>query len=136
MKQVIGMLLMVFATSSAHALSIKETKCTGGNGYGLHLVRGERDTMRGFMQDAYNSAEIICEQGGWGSLTYQGPMKCIGLWQSAYDSDGQPTKRIAEITMRMGVNLPDATATYVRNWDERNPDTIVTKVLSCEVEIY
>jgi hypothetical protein len=135
MKKLIRLLLTVLATSSAMALSIDQVNCKGGNGYALTLTR-EKDTLRGSLQDAYNGAEIVCQQFGWGPQTFQRDILCVGVWNSAYDSNGQAVDRVVQIHMSLEREAPMAfgLANYMRNWDERNPASIVPKSLKCALE--
>ncbi|MBO9667288.1 MAG: hypothetical protein J7501_10805 [Bdellovibrio sp.] len=123
MKKLIGMLLTVFATSSAMALSIDVVDCkAAGNAYALNLVR-VNDTLVGQLRDAYNTAEVHCEPGAWGPMTYTKPdITCIGTWAQAFDMYGKSVERHVEIELSMeNSNLKFVgRAKYEKNWDERN----------------
>ncbi|WP_413582236.1 hypothetical protein [Bdellovibrio sp. HCB288] len=131
MKQVFGLLITVFAASSAMALSVDTVICSVDNGQSLHLVRFN-DSLVGQLRDNYNVADVQCEKGGWGPLTYQSDIVCAGIWKNKGEA---PTTLFMHMERKWPA--PIGIVEYASSWGGLNKRRYVPrdvlKKMTCEL---
>lgn len=136
MKHIIAVILVVLGTSQARALSVDQIRCADEMGNSLFLERETNETLRGILWDNGNTAQIECERGGWGSLTFQAPIVCTGPWAYAIGAYGKVVKRSVTIQMEMSSGTPlAAKAEYKSNWLGISGGGSPTRSLECVTEL-
>ncbi len=111
MKNIIAILLVILGTSRAMALSVIEVSCTDGQGQSIYLARDADDTLRGVLHDSFYMADIECDRGGWGPLTYQSDIKCYGVWNADTDQNRPPV--VVDMHMQREWPRPIGIAKYL-----------------------
>jgi hypothetical protein len=136
MKQYIATLLVTLGTSQAMALTVDHVSCSDEMGNSLVLHRDSDDTLRGVLEDNGNMAQIECEKGGWGRLTFQAPIDCTGPWAFAVGAYGKVVKRSVTIHMELSHHWPlAAVAEYKSNWLMISGGGPKPRVLECKTEL-
>ncbi len=127
MKFLILALTLTFA-QGAFAKSL--ISCNSHNSVFLTL-EGKGGVIAGRMNHNYNGALIVCKLGALEALEAQGEMKCAGLWNMAFNEEGNEIDKTVVITIKK-MKTGKLQATFTNDWDGRSPEYQSHEVLNCE----
>lgn len=128
------MKLFLFAlalTLTQVALAKPLLTCASHNSVFVQLETVKDGTITGSMNHNYNGANLACKFGAKESFEMYGEMKCVGLWNIAFDDNGEGTDKAVIITIKKN-RSGKVQAIFANNWDGRSPENGEIEVLDCK----
>lgn len=127
-------LIILAASLSAMANEPAGLKCLSFEDRSASLrLSVNEGAVNGILYQDYNGANIACKGHGLRELVENGhEIKCVGLWNMAFDVEGQIVERVAKIKLSK-TSEGKIQASYFNDADLREGEKVEFMKLDCKV---